>query len=165
MFSYRTAQFALLIPALAFTLQADFVSTVESTNPLAYWRLDSANSASTVNGYTTTYQNGATTTPSGGGAPLTGYPANAALSLNGNDANPQYVSTSLSGRIPGAGSIMAWVNLAALPSTSGTYFYVAGESQVGNDFDLQFQNDNKLYLYTGGGENTNYTPDPVQVSR
>ncbi|SRR5579884_3514794 len=93
----RIAKFALLIPALAFTVKADFVATVESTNPLAYWRLDSNNSPSVVNGYTTTYQNGATTTPPGGGAPLAGYPNNAAVSLNGNNANPQYVSTSLSG--------------------------------------------------------------------
>src|SRR5579884_2278163 len=86
----RIAKFALLIPALAFTVKADFVATVESTNPLAYWRLDSNNSPSVVNGY-------ATTTPPGGGAPLAGYPNNAAVSLNGNNANPQYVSTSLSG--------------------------------------------------------------------
>ncbi len=58
---------------------------------------------------------------------------------------------------------MAWVKLAALPSTANAYFYVAGESQGGNDFDLQFQNDNKLYLYTGGGENTSYTPDPASL--
>ena len=159
MLSYRIAQFALLIPALTFTVKADFVTTVEASNPLAYWRLDSTNSASVVNGYTTSYQNGATTTPPGGGAPLTGYSGNAALSLNGNNASPQYASTSLSGGINGAGSIMAWVNLAALPSTSNTFFYVAGESQPGNDLDLQFQNDNKLYFFTGGGENTSYTPD------
>ncbi|MDQ2774616.1 MAG: LamG domain-containing protein [Acidobacteriota bacterium] len=155
----RAAQITLLMSALALSSKADFVATVEATDPMAYFRLDSANSTSVVNGYTTTYSGNAGATPPGGGAPLAGYPNNAALTLDGNNSNPSYVSTSLSGGIPGAGSIMAWVNLAALPSASGTYFYVAGESQGGNDFDLQFENDNRLYFYTGGGENTSYTPD------
>ena len=160
---YRWAHFALLFSSFAVLGRADFVSTVEATNPLAYFRLDSTNAPSAVNGYTTTYMNGATTTAPGGGAPLVGYPNNAAVQLNGNNSTPQYVSTSLSGGIPGTGSIMAWVNLAELPSTAGTFFYVAGESQVGNDFDLQFQNDNRLYFYTGGGENTSYTPNPATL--
>ena len=79
------------------------------------------------------------------------------MSLDGDITTPQYVSTSLSGGIPGAGSMMAWVDFAELPSTAGAYFYIAGESQSGNDFDFQFQNDNSLYFYTGGGENAEYT--------
>ena len=159
----RWAQCALLLSTFAALSRADFVTAVEATNPLAYFRLDTANANSAVNGYTTTYMNGASSTPPGGGAPLAGYPTNAAVQLSGNNTTPQYVSTSLSGGIPGTGSMMAWVNLAELPSTAGAYFYIAGESQNGNDFDLQFQNDNRLYIYTGGGENTNYTPDSTTL--
>jgi Concanavalin A-like lectin/glucanases superfamily/PEP-CTERM motif len=66
----------------------------------------------------------------------------------------------LIGGISGRGSMVAWVNLNRLPSASGTYFYIAGESQNSNDFDIQFQNDDRLYFYTGAGENTSYQPDP-----
>lgn len=157
---HRWAYFALLLPSFAAMGRADFVSAVEATDPLAYFRLDTTNSSSAVNGYTTTYMNGASTTAPGGGVPLAGYPNNAAVQLNGNNNTPQYVTTSLSGGIPGTGTIMAWVNLSELPSTAGAFFYIAGESQGGNDLDLQFQNDNSLYFYTGAGENTSYTPNP-----
>ena len=107
---------------------------------------------------TSTYQNGAATVTAGGSAPQTN-----AMSLDGNNTTPQYAATGLSGGIPGTGSIMAWVNLTALPSASGAIFYVAGESQYGNDLDVQFQNDNHLYFYTGSGENTSYTPSPTNL--
>ncbi len=161
--SHRLIHLALLLPGFAALGRADFVNAVDATNPLAYFRLDTANANSAVNGYTTTYMNGATSTAPGGGAPLAGYPSNAAVQLSGNNSTPPYVATSLTGGIPGTGSVMAWVNLSELPSTAGAYFYIAGESQNGNDFDLQFQNDNKLYLYTGGGENTSYAPDATKL--
>ncbi len=134
--------------------RADFVSTVLGTTPLDFWTLQ-GNSLASVGASTdtSTYQNSATTVAAGAGAPQ----ANA-MSLDGNNATPQYAATDLSGGIPGSGSIMAWVNLAALPGTASAIFYVAGESQSGNDFDLQFQNDNNLYFYTGAGENTSYAP-------
>ncbi len=72
----QTFLFALLVPALAVSVKADFVTTVESTNPLAYWRLDTPNSASVGDGYTSTYQNGASATAPGEGAPLAGCPSN-----------------------------------------------------------------------------------------
>ncbi len=132
-------------------MKADFISTVNSTNPLAYFRLETVNGSSQVNGYVTTYVNGA-----GEGSPgAVAEPSNNYLKLS--SASQQYASTSLSGGINTAGSMMAWVNLASLPSPNGTY-YIAGESQVGNDFDLQFQNDNKLYFYSGGGSAVSYTP-------
>jgi hypothetical protein len=92
-----------------------------------------------------------------------GFPDNAALSTNGNNSIPQYMTTGLIGGIPGRGSMVAWVNLARLPSASGTFFYIAGESQSSNDFDVQFQNDDRLYFYTGAGENTSYLPDPATL--
>lgn len=139
--------------------RADYISTVTSLAPLAYWRLDSNNANSLVNGYTTTYLNGAATSAAGTGVPLNGYPNNSALSLNGvNSGTPEYVTTGLSGGFNGTGTIVAWVNLGLLPSTSGHTFYIAGESQVGNDLDLQFQTDNKVYFFTGGGDNTSFAP-------
>jgi MSHA biogenesis protein MshQ len=143
--------------------QSGYVDATLADGPLAYWQLDSNNGTSLVGGYTTTYVNGATTSAPGTGAPLAGNANNAALSLNGNNSTPQYVTTGLSGGVNGTGSIVAWVNLSELPSTAGAYFYIAGESQSGNDFDLQFQNNNTLYFYTGAGENTSYTPDPATL--
>ena len=58
---------------------------------------------------------------------------------------------SLVGGINQAGSMVGWINLAELPSGAGRYFTVAGESQDGNDFDFQIQQDNRLYFYTNGG--------------
>jgi len=135
-------------------LKADLISTVDSTNPLAYFRLESANSSSEVGGYTTTYQNGASV---GSPGVATGEPSNNYVSLN--NASQQYVSTSLSGGVNTAGSLMAWVNLAALPSSGGAYWYIAGESQVGNDFDLQFQTDNNVYFYSAAGSAVSYAPN------
>ena len=59
--------------------------------------------------------------------------------------------------------MMAWVNLAALPSEERRFFYVAGESQNGNDFDLQFENDNALKFYTASGGHLTYTPPPATL--
>ncbi|HJU17957.1 MAG TPA: LamG-like jellyroll fold domain-containing protein [Stellaceae bacterium] len=148
---------AVIRPGMA---RADFVSTAVGTNPLAYWTLQSQNDASVVSpNYSSTDENGATVVPAGPGAPQ----ANA-LSLQGNStSSPQFAETGLSGGIPGQGSMMAWVNLAALPSVAGRIFYVSGESQFGNDFDLQLQTDNRIYFYTGSGENTNYAPDATTL--
>ena len=76
--------------------------------------------------------------------------------LNGKDA---WIKTTQMGGIDKAGSIMAWVNLAALPKTEGHILYVAGESQSGNDFDLQFEEDNNLRFFTSGGGRVEYAPD------
>ncbi len=58
---------------------------------------------------------------------------------------------------------MAWVNMAALPSTERHFFYVAGESQSGNDLDLQFENDNALKFYTASGGHVTYAPPPATL--
>jgi hypothetical protein len=154
---------ALALSAASAHAQGAYVSGTLADNPLGFWTLATTNGADLANGYTSTYLNGATTTAPGTGVPLAGFPSNAALTLDGNNVTQDYVTTGLSGGISGTGSIVAWVNLAQLPSTAGAYFYIAGESQVGNDFDLQFQNDNSLYFYTGAGENTSYTPNPASL--
>jgi hypothetical protein len=133
----------------------DYVSVVLSTNPIAYFRLEAADDTSKVNGYTSTFQGGASlATP---GAPIC-EPNNHNVSLNG--ATSSIVNTSLSGGVTTAGSIAAWVNLAALPSAFNRLLYVAGESHVGNDFDLQFTTDNFVRFYVSDdGINVGYQPN------
>jgi hypothetical protein len=145
----------LSIPSV---VKADFISTVQSTNPLAYFRLESANGSSQGGTYTTTYMNGASVATPG---IATGEASNNYVRFD--NTKQQYVSTSLSGGVTTAGSIMAWVNLGALPSASSSFFYVAGESTSGNDFDLQFQNDNTLYFYSANGSSVQYKPNQTSL--
>jgi uncharacterized protein (TIGR03437 family) len=62
--------------------------------------------------------------------------------------------------------MMAWINLAALPSTSNWPFsYIAGESAEANDFDLQISNTNVLGFYTTCcGNSLSYTPNPTTLA-
>jgi uncharacterized protein (TIGR03437 family) len=134
----------------------DFPSTVDATYPLAYFRLETNGGSSERSGaYGFVPVGGASITSSG--AP-TGLASNNAVVLDGSTG---YVSSSLSGGINSAGSIMAWINLAALPSTSSEGFnYIAGESTSGNDFDLQISNSNVLgFFTTASGQSISYTPN------
>ena len=115
---------------------ATYPSTDISTNPIAYFRLEASSDVSQVNGYTSTFQPGAALAIPGAPICVTG---NHAVSLNGSTG---YVTTSFNGGVGAAATVAAWVNLAALPSASHTIFYVAGESQYENDFDIQFTQDN-----------------------
>ena len=144
-------------PAGIATLTEDFPSTVDATNPLAYFRLETVSGVSEVNGaYTLAFTGGATSASSG--API-GNPANNSALLDGSSGA---ITTNLTGHIATAGSMMAWVKLATLPSASGFPFnYIAGESAQANDFDLQFNNSNVLGFYTTCcGNSMSYTPDP-----
>ncbi|HEX4276372.1 MAG TPA: putative Ig domain-containing protein, partial [Bryobacteraceae bacterium] len=136
-------------------LAGDYPSSVAATNPLGYFRMETASGTSEVNGYTFTMAPGASVaTP---GAP-TGNPANNFASLDGSGTAG--VTTSLTGNITTAASIAAWVNLRLLPAESGTFQYIAGESQVNNDFDLQFGSDNVLGFYTtSNSAKISYAPD------
>lgn len=160
-------------PALAFFVlgglaspaaHADnFDQAVLADNPLAYFNLDSINEPSAVNGYTTTFNGGATVTAPGGGAPIASNPSNAGAAFNGTQDPSGYgsgpsISTSFGPTTSlTAGTLLGWFDLAATPGTGGAsgIEYVAGESQVGNDFDVQVQNDDHLYFYTNGGGNVN----------
>ena len=138
---------------------ADYPSTVLSTSPVAYFRLEAANDTSQVNGYTSTFQPGATlATP---GAPIC-VVNNHSVALNGTTG---YVTTSLfGGGISTGGTIAAWVNLAILPSSASTFLYVAGESQFENDFDLQFTNDNYVRFYfKDSSTNVGYLPNAATL--
>jgi hypothetical protein len=141
---------AILLPP-----PTDYISVVLSTTPIAYFRLEAANDTSQVNGYTSTFQGGATlATP---GAPIC-EANNHNVSLDG--ATKSIVNTSLSGGVTTAGSLAAWVNLAGLPSAFDRLLYVAGGSQLGNDFDLQFTTDNFVRFYvSNNGINVGYQPN------
>ena len=143
----------LLLPRA--TPPTDYISAVLSTNPIAYFRLEAASDTSRVNGYTSTFQGGTTlATP---GAPIC-EANNHNVSLDG--ATKSIVNTSLSGGVTTAGSIAAWVNLAGLPSAFDRLLYVAGESHLGNDFDLQFTTDNFVRFYVSDdGINVGYQPN------
>jgi hypothetical protein len=134
-----------------------YQNAVLATNPIAYFPVNSPTQGSVVGGYTATLLYGAKIAKPG--AIKSDGKKNKYLKLAGQ----AYATTSLNGGIPGTGSMVAWVNLSQLPSVLGTYFYISGESQVGNDFDLQFQNDNNLYFYTGAGENTEYVTNPSSL--
>jgi hypothetical protein len=136
---------------IGFAKTPAYRQVVLNDKPIADFPLDSKGEGSLVGGYTTALKGGATIVK---GGPIKNQKNDHSLMLSGME----YATTSLSGGIPGTGTVVAWVNLSELPSTAGSYFYIAGESQGGNDFDVQFQNDNLLYFYTGGGENTSYAP-------
>jgi hypothetical protein len=137
----------------------DFVSAVTASNPLAYFRLNSASGTDQTGVYTyvDSSQGAAVRGP---GAPITG----TAVSYTALDGVAGNVTTTLSGNVNTAGSMMAWVNLSALPSSQSNFSYVAGESQVGNDFDLQFSLTNSLNFYTtNNGQYLGYTPNPLTL--
>ncbi len=161
--SFRVLASAAIVAALALggrtgaaAAPVDFVQTVSATHPLVYLRLETASGASAVG--TDTY---ATT---GGVAVVAGAPIgvadNHALKFNGKDGA---LTTSHSGGIGSAGSMMAWVDVASPLAKAPHIQYVGGESQSGNDFDIQFENDGKLHFYTAAGSNLAYAPNPATL--
>lgn len=142
---------------IAYPATSKYQNAVLATDPIAYFPLNTAKQGSVIGGYSLSLIGGAKIAKKG--AIRSERKANKYLQL----ANMAYAGTSLYGDIPGSGSMVAWVNLSELPSSTGNYFYISGESQVGNDFDLQFQNDNNLYFYTGAGENTEYVTDTASL--
>jgi hypothetical protein len=147
---------SIYCPAIHAT-EADFVNAVVSTHPIAYYRLDSTGGKSQVGA--TTYQFVGGVTSNSPGAPLGG----ANTYFANMDGHSGYVTTTQAGGVGAAASIMAWVNLAQLPSQAGHFFYVAGESQSGNDLDIQFENDNALRFYTASGGHLTYVPVPASI--
>jgi hypothetical protein len=153
--SRATVAVAVAVASLhcaALQAQADFVTAVTSTHPLAYYRLDGPSGKSQVG--TTTWKSTGGVTSSAPGAPI-GASVSKFAKFDGRDGA---ITTTQSGGITTAATIMAWVNLAALPSKEGRILYVAGESQSGNDLDLQFEPDNALRFFTAGGGNLTYQP-------
>ena len=135
--------------------QAVFDTTVESTpGLLGYWNFTAASTSnSAVNGYTGSFVGNAALAKRQA-PPVTGTSSTSiALNLSGTPGG--YLisdgSKPLAGGIGATGSVIAWFKMEALPSTENRYFSIAGESQVGNDFDLQLENDDRLYFYTDSG--------------
>ncbi len=137
--------------------QDDFVSAVLSTKPIAYYALDAPSGKSLAGA--TTWKSSGGVASSAPGAPI-GIAGNRFASFDGRDGK---IATTQMGGVGAAASIMAWVNLAALPSNEGRVFYVAGESESGNDFDLQFETDDALKFYTAAGGHLTYAPPPAAL--
>jgi hypothetical protein len=131
----------------------DFPAAVLATRPVAYYRLASNEGHSELG--PTTFKSVGGVTSSSPGAPVG--PNSSYANLNGRDG---YVLTTQSGGVGAAASIMVWVNLATLPSQARRFFYLAGESQAGNDLDMQFENDNALKFYTAAGGHLTYCRMP-----
>jgi hypothetical protein len=146
----------LIFVAVA-SAQVDFVTAVTSTHPIAYYRLDSMEGNSQVG--STQYKSSGGVTSARPGAPI-GIANNQFAQLDGHDG---YIVTTQAGGVGAAASMMAWVNMASLPSAERRFFYVAGESQNGNDLDLQFEDDNALKFYTASGGHLTYAPPPATL--
>jgi hypothetical protein len=142
------------VGSIALQAQTSFPDEVLSTQPIAFYRIDSTSGQSQAG--STTYK-----VTGSAGIALSGAPVVTAngryLKLDGKSA---YITTTQFGGVGAAASIMAWVNLAELPSKAGHFFYVAGESESGNDLDVQFETDNTLRFYTEAGGHLLYTPSP-----
>ncbi len=133
-----------------------FPAAVLSTRPVAYYRLDGTQGMSLA-GATEYKASGGVT--SGAPGPPTGGANSRYANLDGHDG---YIVATQAGGVGAAASMMAWVNLATLPSAEGHFFYVEGESQNGNDLDLQFETDNALRFYTASGGHLSFAP-PITI--
>ena len=130
--------------------QADFASTVTNSHPVAYFRMDATSGKSQSGAASYTSQGGVSVAE---GSLPTGIASYAQL-----DGKSGWIVTTQKGGVTTAASIMAWVNLADLPSKAGRTFYVAGESQSGNDLDVQIETDNVLRFFTGAGGRVEFAP-------
>lgn len=152
-----TQTFSLLVyRALTF----DFVDAVTALEPETYMRLNMASGTDQYGNfnYTDSSTGASIAMP---GAPVTGVGAAAYTALDGVSGT---VTTNFGGSVYTAGSMMAWIKLSALPSTQSNFSYIMGESQVGNDFDLQFNTSNVLGFYTtSSGQYLGYTPNPLSL--
>jgi Concanavalin A-like lectin/glucanases superfamily len=146
---------SICLPAQA--TEPAFPAAVEATHPIAYYRLDATTGKSLAGTSTYTSKGGVSIATTG--APVA--TANSrSLVLNGKDG---YILTNQMGGVGTAATIMAWVNLADLPSNIGHIDYVAGESENGNNLDLQFENDNVLRFFIAAGGHLSFTPPPATL--
>lgn len=149
----------LITCVLASLKAADYASTVLGIpNLLGYWRFDPVSQTnSLVNGYIGTLHGNAQIGGPGSGAPILADPSNQGLLLDGNNSNPSYLATSLTGQISSQGSVLVWVYLTNQPSVIGHIFQITSQAQSGNDFDFQIQTDNRTYFFTDSGGSTVYS--------
>jgi hypothetical protein len=164
MLAHRPWLYAAFVAVLAgvcvpdiHAVQADFAAAVIATHPIAYYPLDATSGKSAA---------GVSTYAAKGGVGI-GSPGAAISGSSGKftqfDGKSGYILTTQKGGVGQSASIMAWVNLSELPRQANHYFYVAGESENGNDLDLQFESDNVLRFFTASGGNLPYTPAPASL--
>jgi hypothetical protein len=141
--------------------QTPFSTAVAATHPIAYYPL-STTSGHSMAGTSSYSPKGGVTVESPGagivgakGAASSANSKDSYLSFNGKDG---YVLTTQKGGVGESASLMTWVNLAALPSKDQHFLYVAGESEYGNDLDLQFETDDMLKFFTAAGGHVEYRP-------
>jgi hypothetical protein len=154
-FRVSGALLAVTVLSTAPAHAASYDAAVEATpGLLGYYTFTGAAQAnSVVNGYTGVLENGATVAAAAG--PTINGSAASDLVLDNGASGTAYATAGgadpLEGGIASSGSIVAWIDLASLPSTYGRIYSIAGESAVGDDFDLQINGDNNLSFYTDGG--------------
>jgi Concanavalin A-like lectin/glucanases superfamily len=144
-------------PASGAAAGQDLAGIVKASNPIAYFRLEDSSGIAEVGGAGYRPVGGVAVSSSCAPIKMSG---NQCVVLNGKDGR---IATTQNGGIANAVTIMAWVNLAALPSTASHIFYVAGESQSGNDLDLQFEGDNAIKFFTAAGGSLDYKPNPATL--
>jgi hypothetical protein len=146
--SFRAAVAAIAwVGTASATFAAGYSQAITSTPGLVAYYQFSGDYNSSVNGYTGTATTGASIGAAGTGPALGDQPNNRPLLLDGTDGNG--VTTNVTSGISTAGSIVAFINVAQLPSVAGRHFSIAGVSQSGNDFDLLLlQDDNTIRFYT-----------------
>ncbi len=135
---------------------SDFDTTIESFKGLLgyYTFTESSQGNSVVHGYTGVLQNGATVGGPGSGPPLNDPSSSALILNNGSGGTEDMISGGkkpLMGKIKTSGTVLAWFNLADLPSNQGRIFSIAGESAGGDDLDLQINGNNQICFYTDSG--------------
>lgn len=130
-----------------------FASSVIATKPLAYYRLQTTSGKSEVGSTTYKLKGGVTTSTPG---PIhTDIERDAYAKFDGKTGS---ILTTQTGGIATDCTILAWVNLASLPSSKHRIYYVAGESQAGNDLDIQIESDDVVRFFTAGGGSVSYQP-------
>lgn len=147
---------AAMVSMPVFAGETEFVNAVTASKPIAFYRLASTSGRSETGSTTYKAQGGAVSGPGAFGA------GSQAVKLNGRDG---YLVTTQAGGVAGAAAIMAWVNLDSLPSAASRIFYIAGESEGGNDLDLQLEADNAFRFFTAGGGNLEFKPAPASLVR
>lgn len=135
--------------------ETDFPTAVEATKPVVYFRLDATSGKSEVG--SATYQGNSGVTAQSGGAP-TGASQYAAF-----DGKSGLITTTQKGGVSTQATVMAWINLAQLPSKLGRIVYIVGESESGNDLDLQIEPDDYVRFFTAGGGNVQFAMPKSEV--
>lgn len=136
-----------------------YPEAVLAAGPVAYWRLESANDASLSNAFITSFQGDTTVTASGGGVPLAGVTGNRAAVLDGNgDSITTGLDTEF--QFASAGTFMAWVNFAQLPSAVPQEVTLMIKSQFESPLDFVMTRDDRLNGYGGNYPQVFYDANP-----